>query len=308
VKRVRTVVVLLITALVLFLVVRRLNPSALSATLQRVRPTVIVGVGVGSLLVAVPLSAEGLRWMLRAFGHGVTRRDALRATVGNLAVNSVLPAGGGQFTRVAFLHRAAGVPAGAAIASAAATLGIKLLWLLCASALAVSTLPRASVALRLGLPVAAMVLVVCGLRTASIARWMAASGWVPGRIRALAAHLCAATGDVRLGPLSVASAYALASLVSEWALFAVLLAAAGGPWLPAQTVAYFPLATIAGKLPITSMGFGTREAAVLALFDGASAEQLLTAALLFSTLGGLLPAIVGTAATWQFVRRMLGDD
>jgi len=86
--------------------------------------------------------------------------------------------------------------------------------------------------------------------------------------------------------------------LAQYACFFAALNYAGN-WLAVP--AFIPAAILAGIMPLTVAGIGTRDAAILLLFNGFAAAELATGVGLLSHLRYLLPGIVGAFV----VRRMV---
>jgi uncharacterized membrane protein YbhN (UPF0104 family) len=89
-------------------------------------------------------------------------------------------------------------------------------------------------------------------------------------------------------------------------MFGILARAFGAELSPIALAWRFPLCLLLAKLPVTLMGFGTREAAVLALFQGLADPGVLAAsALLFGVLDQIVPGLFGLLFAPRFAARVI---
>jgi uncharacterized membrane protein YbhN (UPF0104 family) len=298
----RTVAAALVTLGVLLVVALKVEPGPIIDALEGLSPAWVIAAALVALLFNTLQSAEAFRWALRSFGVRIGYGTALTATAGNMAIKAALPAGAGELARVAWLHRTCSVDPMRSTAAIAALLWLKLLWLLAislAGSLLVAGQAVTRIALLASLCLAASLPLVAR-------RWMRepddARGW-----HRIAAALGRTTRAARPASLVLCGLHALLAVTAEIGVFAMLLHACGGRVDAVHIAAWIPLVIIAAKVPLTLMGLGAREGLVVLLLAGSSPEAVLAAsALLFSAVEYVLPAAVGTALTWSYVRRILG--
>lgn len=265
---------LVLTCVLLALVGWQVEPKAILAVFARANPWLLAG-ALGIALVGNTLgSAEVLRQALAAAGVRASRRDVLAATLENLSLQAALPLGAGHATRAFSLVRGHGVDPKRAAVSVPILFALKL------AALGVLCALGFSVRFPYGLTLAA---VLCALVFTLVRRRHALHA------RAL------------LGGFAAAVALTALQLV----LFGVSAAALGASLPLFGILAWFPLCLVLAKLPVGWMGFGTREAAVVVLFQGqAEPAALAGAALLFGLFDQIAPGLFGLVFAPRFVRHL----
>jgi uncharacterized membrane protein YbhN (UPF0104 family) len=302
---VRAALATCVTLAVLCVVILKARPEAVLDVLSHADPIWILAALVVALASSTLQSAEALRWCLRGFDAAVPYRQVLAATAGNMAIKAALPAGTGEAARVAWLKRTCDVDPLRSTAAIAALLWLKLAGLAALALSGWAMLPvRDPVR---GACVAAGALLVVLLPVAAV-RWgraraaHGASGW-----RRIPHALASTLARARPGALAIGAAHALLSVTLEIAVFAMLLHSLGGRVDVAEILASLPLVVVGAKVPVTILGLGTREGLTVILLAGTNAGEVLAgAALLFSAVKYVLPALVGSALTWHYVRRIAG--
>jgi uncharacterized membrane protein YbhN (UPF0104 family) len=274
-RRVRLVLAVVLTLLLLGLVTWKVELAPLLRALSGAQPLLValaLFIALGSNTLG---SAEVLGQALSALGVRVSRSALLGVTLENLSFQAALPVGAGHASRAFSLVRAVGVDPKRAALSVPVVLGSKLA--------ALSLFVAVGIADRYPLaPTLAGVALAAGFTIAR--RRHALSGFA--LFRALVAALV-------LTGLQVA-------------VFGVLLAALGASVPLFAILFYFPLCLVLAKLPVTWMGFGTRDAAVVALFAGlADPGTLAAAALVFGVFDQIVPGLFGLAFTPRFARRII---
>jgi uncharacterized membrane protein YbhN (UPF0104 family) len=249
-------------------------------------------------------SAELLRRGLVAVGERPRFRDVLDATTGNLALQAVIPLGAGNAGRVVWLTRLAGVDAARGTVAIVLVLALKLVAVL-GLAVVGALLGPASALVRPWLPAALLALSMVGLAILpALARATVAR--LPEKLARLSGGLAVALTEARPRRLAWVLVHALLAMASEIAVFGLMLLAVGARVDPLLVLAAFPLVTVGAKVPLTTMGVGTRDALVLLLLAGAAPpETLLAATFLFTVSEYLLPLVVGTALAGPFMARMV---
>lgn len=302
----RAIAAATVTAVVLAALVWTVRPGPILDAMVRTDPLLLALAIAISLLLNTVQSAEVLRWTLRGLGERITFGQALSATAGNMAIKATLPAGTGELTRAAYLHRVCGVGAAPATAVVLAILWLKLCWLLAMAVVGWLLLPAGDWThggpLLAALALSAMLPWLLRRRPGPDDGAAAeAKGW-----RGLPAALSVAMAGIRLLPFAAGALHGLLAVLGEIFVFGFLLHAGGVPPPLAATLAFVPLAVIGAKIPITLLGLGTREALIVTLMSGtASLAALAGAGLLFSAVSYVLPAALGTALTWSYLRRIL---
>jgi uncharacterized membrane protein YbhN (UPF0104 family) len=253
-------------------------------------------------LLSTIQSTELLRQVLLGFSSKVTFMQALGATAGNMAIKAALPAGTGELVRVAYLSRACNVKAARATAAIATLLWLKLAWLFLLSIAGFSLLPSLLPSLLLVTCLLVVILIpVLIVRTGRTMKAEERRG-----LRNIVPALARATKSMKAPGLVVGALHALLSTSAEIFVFGLLLHAVNGTVDPVSLLAYLPLVIIGAKLPLTILGLGTRELLVVILLSGANAPATLTAAaILFSAVKYVLPALLGAALTWSYIRRLI---
>jgi len=281
-RRLALLATALITVGVLVAVVWLVDVRLIGSALSRTDPLWIAGAVVVSALINVVLGAEAIRFILQGLGVRISRSVALRATVGNLALQGVLPAATGNLSRAAWLVKTQQTPVAETTAAAVLTVIFKVTSFGILAGLGWAWMGGSAMhgaGLALGL-VAALVAVVIARKTAS--------DWVA---------------------LTAGFGFAGSMVGSELVVFYLILRALGVVADPALILAWMPLALIGAKLPLTVLGVGTREALVVVLFTGlADPAVLAAAALLHSFVVHVAPSVIGTALTFGFLREALNPS
>lgn len=304
----RTLVTAGATLGVLGFVVWKVEPGPIVDAIRGADFLLVLAGALVAILFHTVQSAELLRCMLKGFAHELAFRHALAATGGNMAIKAALPAGTGELVRIVYLSRVCGAPAAHSTAAVLSILWCKLFWLQ-AIALA-GWIARPGRDSLLGAALAAGILVCTGLPAWAILRGRTLSR---GRERSgawgrLMAAIARAAADARPGWLAIGILHCLLSVVAEIGVFVLVLAAAGGPVDALAIAALLPIAIIGAKVPLTILGVGTREVLVVMLLASTAPDHVLAgAAMLFSAVEYVVPALVGAALTWGFVSRLTGS-
>jgi uncharacterized membrane protein YbhN (UPF0104 family) len=287
----------LCTVVVLGWVFSRVDLGRVSTALGHADPATLVAIAVFATLVNTLESAEGFRRALAVHGARVGYVAALKATVGNLAIFSAMPAGSGNLGRVLYLNRHHDVALGRGVAASATLLWLKLCTLFALSVLGAS-LTGSTELLRIAAPGLALSLAL-GMMASRLARlWLTRRGT---RGHALASALAEPSKPDALA-LALATVHAFILVLAEAAVFVWLLRAFGQSVPLAVVLARFPLVVIGSKVPITLMGLGTREALAVWLFSGwGPPESLLATTLSLSAVEQLLPAALGSLFAIPFI-------
>ncbi len=262
-----------------------------------------------SLLCATLQTAELRRQALRAFRIEIPFRSALLATAGTLALHHSLPAGSGAAASIAYLRQRHGASMPRSIAAFAMIFWLKLVTLLVISLLGWCALPQHTIdwtvvaAAAVVLPALTVLLWISVSRP--IRRW-AGRTEVVGRMREL--WLTVRRTPLQGRALALTVGHSLLSVLSDMLVFGLLLRALGARIDTAQLLAYLPLCLLGARIPISSMGLGTREALVLLFFSHvADAGVLFATSLLFSVIEHMLPALLGTLMTAPFLSSLAGS-
>lgn len=259
-----------------------------------------------SVLCTTLQTAELRRQALRTLSQDISFRTALLTTAGTLALHHSLPAGSGAAVSIAYLrrHHAVDVPRGAL--AFGLVFWLKLCWMLGLATLGWVLLPESD-AIRGGTMVAVLLVTMVGgglvwLSRHRVVGLLGDRGW-RGKLAQLLAGL--QETPIRASALAWTVSHALLSVLSDLLVFGLLLAALGAKVEPLRIVALLPLCLLGARVPITTMGIGTREALILAFFAGtADAQILLAAGLLYSFIEHLLPALLGSVVTGHFLARL----
>ncbi|MBA2564764.1 MAG: flippase-like domain-containing protein [Gemmatimonadetes bacterium] len=279
----------------------RLEPASLRAVVAATRP----GWLAVSLAMAVPLTLltalrlQQLAPRSAALGFGEANRLILAASV----LNMVLPSKMGDLAKAWFMRRRGGLEASSALALVVFEKGCDLLSLLVWCVLGLALYPRKdalfwALAGAVGVGLATGVLML-GSRAAARAFFRLAGTLVPRGSRDRVARLQTAwdetlrrlradrPGLARVGILSLFLWFL--HLLQIW-LFVLAL----GAWTPfLANLALAPLAILAGLLPFTFAGVGTRDAALVALYRPYMTAATAAVLGLLCTSRYLLPALAG---------------
>lgn len=262
---------------------------------------ILAGADVPLLIVALLFSTASfailptLRWRgtLRAIGFALPFRSLLFARVGGQPFKFTIPLKGGEAFRAIYVRRRHGVPLTSGAASILFDMFLvavgQLTFLCIGVALAGEAVRRAL------LPTIALFAVGLLLSSRHVqALMLRVAAMLSERLHTRVAQL--AHGFLRF-PIHTKLKLTLISYAVEFAeIFSMVLCCQSlGVPIPFWAImAYMPIVMGITLIPVTLRGLGTRELAILVLFAGhASPEQLASAALLFTLLEFILPAVIG---------------
>jgi uncharacterized membrane protein YbhN (UPF0104 family) len=242
------------------------------------------------------IAVTALRW--RRLVDGVAslgRWEACRHVLASSTLNVVTPSKLGDLAKAWFVARSADVPLGRAVGFALAEKLVDL-WALCTILLA-ANLVRGIPADPLVVPA---VVLAAGVFAAVIVGLLAPvpAGLAPRLPRRLAS-LVTTWEDARRLALAGASrrcgiaAVSLGLWVLHVAQIHAFFASVGGAPAALKVYALVPVAILAGLLPVTQGGFGTRDAALLHLFAGDAPPAVLAAVGLLTGTRYVVPALIG---------------
>lgn len=243
------------------------------------------------------------RWwaILETLGVTAPFWTLLRVKAGAQPVKLVVPLRGGEAVRAVWLRQNLGVPLATGAASVVFDMGLVALGQLGLAAVAFAVLGERGLWVTAGLTaLAALGLGSTRLHSVGLGLLRRVSGRFAEKLLPVAAALSACSPRRKLGLAVLTLLTELPEIVSLWGA----LRLAGAP-VPLEAVAVgLPLVVVAGLLPISIAGFGTREFAITTVFARwAPPETVAAGALLFSAIEFVLPAIVGLVAT----PRVLGE-
>lgn len=301
---------LVVSAAILALLWRSVDPAAIWAAAQAVAP----GWFWGAVALTIPLTLA-TAWRFAALSSGkVAAGEAMRLILAASTLNMVLPSKMGDLAKAWILRRDGTMSGGRALALVVLEKMLDLWSLVAVGALALSLtqpdLPGGDASLALALMVlwggaiGLLLPMLAGRRAlAPLLLVTQRFGGLHGKIAALVADWDALVGWFWASPLR-----ALAMLAGSLALWGGhmlqiwLFASAIGNVPLGLTMALAVIAILAGLLPFTFAGVGTRDAALVVLFGaylGAGGAALLG---LCATLRYLIPALAGlpfVSAFWQ---------
>ena len=274
-----------VSVVLLLLLFSRIDTEAVPEVIAKARPGFLFASIACSLSVNVLLSAVQWKIALDALGLHLSLRENAFIKVALYPLRLIVPAKAGDLTRAAYLSVQHGFPAALGIGlTFFVTLGNMVVLLVLAMIGAVF----AGIDGPLFFAIAATVGAGCVIVYA-VLRWRYRTGRIPERLLPFR--------PVFLLPLrTVSTIFAFGAiglfvhLFTFW--FILLSLRIEPPFAFAMTAT--PLVYIAGNLPLTFMGIGTREAAVSMLFaQYANATNLLSAGLLLTLIDKLLSVAVG---------------
>lgn len=296
--RQRTLALALSAALIVGLLLSVDLPS-LRAALSEADESLLlaaVGLSMGIHLLVEPLL---LWWILRLMGHRLPPRVVWFTLVAVAPVKLLTPAKSGLIFGALYLDRWHGVPTAEALSAMVVDKAHNTAWMLLVLALSPLLLVGGDPVWLADVPAAwwaaGAATLLAGLALAGLLRQRLA-GLVERapKLREKLAQLTAALWKLSLPQqLSVFAATIL--IVSAGFVQMYLMLRATGVAVPLMT-AYLltPLVILAGALPLTAGGVGSREAAILILFSAwGTPEQLLIAGILNTCVHYLLPALSG---------------
>ena len=247
---------------------------------------ILVAVALNSLapvVVAVKVQAY-----VRLAGETVTFRRAWSAVMAAVALNAVLPARGGDLIRAVFLAENRG--------TVSLLVGVVVLERL----VDVFTLGLLSLVAALfgGVTVATALATGACLAAVAAILVMASGHRLPWKTE-LAERVGRAARRVPAhpGPMLLGFACSLVSWGLNIVLMGALLRAVGVVASPAAVARATPVAILAGILPVTLGGIGTRDTTfVLLLGDGTNGDRIAAAAFLYTAITLWLQGLLGSAA------------
>ncbi len=301
---------LAVSAAILVLLWRSVDPAAIAAAARAAQPAWFWG----AVALTIPLTLA-TAWRFAALSSGsVAAGEALRLILAASTLNMVLPSKMGDLAKAWILRRDGTMSGGRALALVVLEKLLDLWSLVAVGALALTltrpALPGGEATLALALlvlwggAVGLLLPMLAGRRAlAPLLRVTQRFGTLHAKLAGLLAEW-----DGLIGWFWASPARALALLAGSlvlWALHMVqiwLFARALGEVPLALTMAFAVIGILAGLLPFTFAGVGTRDAALVVLFApdlGAGGAALLG---LCATLRYLIPAIAGlpfVSAFWQ---------
>lgn len=250
-----------------------------------------------ALVLNIFVSAYAFQQSNQAVGVALHFSRALRATVANLTLHNLLPAGSGNFGRAAIVHRHFGVALAPALLAV-----VLLLWLKLASLLLLTVLGSSLTPIEPSVRLAVIVLALGWLLLGGFARMLLPAIARRSSSRKLT-HATDALNALPAGTARRAIPAAFGTLIliaGEVAVFYVVLRALGHDTSLGLVLLRVPLVLLAAKVPLTALGLGSREVASVALLGSLlSAHDAVAASLLMMAVSQLLPAAVGAAfAHW----------
>jgi uncharacterized membrane protein YbhN (UPF0104 family) len=271
----RLVLGLAFSLLLLALLAWKLDLGSVTSALGRAD----LGLLLAALLVALVSnsvgSAEVLKHVMNAVGAELSRRQALAATLFNLAPQAALPLGTGHASRALYLSRAHPIEPSRAAASVPVLLGVKL----CALVLLAV----------IGFCVDTPALALLGVVALGVGFVLAERAGVR-RVRALGRALVAA----------------LALTLLQVVLFHLVLHALGAALPFTAALSRVPVCLFVAKIPLGWMGFGTRETGALLAFQGLADPGVVVAgSLLFGVMDQIVPGLVGIFLAPRLLARVV---
>jgi len=257
------------------------------------------------LVLCTPFTVAGKLWcVVRLAGEPRSLSRCWSAVMAAVALNSLVPGRGGDLVRAAFL------------ATAPDTIAVLVGAVLVERLLDVLSLGLLSLVASLALGIhVAVTLSLAAAGASLVALAVLASGHRLPFQRELAGRAgTAARGLLRRPDLS-AGAFALSTL--SWAVnigvMALALRAVGAEVPLSRVTSAVPIAILAGILPISMGGIGTRDATFAWLLSGtAASEKIVAASFLFTALTMWLLGLLGVVAlgreTLAQIRRRVRDE
>ena len=294
-----------VSASLLTFVLTRVDLARVGRLLLGADPLLMAALLVFSLASAAVLPTIRWRITLRAMGYSLTFRQLLVCRLGAQPLKFSIPLKGGEAFRALYLRRRHGVPITAGLASILFDMflvAIGQLSFLCVGALlAGSTAIRSAVLPTFALFGLALILSSRHLQELGLRVARAMSQTLHDKLAELA-H-----GFLRFPLHKKIELTAISLLVEFTEVFAMVICmAALGLSVPTWAIfVYMPVVMGLTLIPVTLRGLGTRELAVVMLFGAfASPEELTSAAVLFTVVEFVLPALIGCFFLSSFLSRL----
>lgn len=278
-------VLLVVTVLVFGFLFRSVSFHEVWETLKRAKAAPLA---LGVLLtVSFPwLSAWRWRVMMRSLGQDLSAGTAFRLIMACWPLSTFTPSKGSDLAKAYFLRGRTPVTLVLSSVLAERWLDVVTLLVFCVAGAIVHGWTE------LALPAGGLLLASLG----AIPVLFAARGLVPLRLRPKADRLLEAWRQLGRRPallttvLLLTIANWLASVVQTWFFYQAL----DTPVAIGRLLAALPAAIFVGLLPVTIMGMGTRDAALIALLAGHAPRAVsLGVGLLYSLCGYWLPGLAG---------------
>ena len=312
-RRIARVAAVVVSAVLLAMLYRRLDVSVVAATLLRVDPGWLA-VSVLAIVPITVLRAIRFYWVVPA-GALPGLGEAIRLTLVASALNVFMPAKSGDLVKSYFISRRSGTPAGVSVAVViyervcdlfALTSWCLLGWLL--GRPQVNGLPEWFWALLAGVAAVCLGLVVSQRAAEATSAVVAAAlrGRRMGRLRELLQGWPLLVRDLRerrrwIVPFSLV--LWLSHLVQLW-LFTIALSL----HVPfAVCASLSAVALMAGQLPFTIAGIGSRDVALVVLLSGYVAPESAAALGVLISTRGFLPPLLGLPIMRPYVTSMLAE-
>lgn len=296
----KTLISLLVSLAILALLYGLLDGDALVGVVAGTQPAVLA-LSLGLLVALVALSAVRLVMLAHAAGHVLDGRTALEATFAANAMNMAMPGKLGDLLKSFLLvdggrrdiKSALSLSIWEKLADLALLFGIAALALGFAAAMRTALAFVAPMALVLlaGLFLPSVTAAAAWLKRALLGRRFGAVDRLLEAWRALQAELASRPG--RLAGLIGVSALIWAGHLLQIALMAAALGVDGGPGFWLGLVGLVPIAILAGLVPLTFAGIGTRDAALVLLLAPLIGGETAAALGILFWLRYLVPGLIG---------------
>lgn len=246
--------------ILLAIIAWRIDRGALLDTLAAARGGLLVAAAV-AVLPAIPLRAARWSWVLGALGERHAPADVLRIYAAGTFAGTATPGRVGELVRVVALAEI-----GASPLRAVASVLVDRVWdvALVAAVALVWVAPLVPAPHAIAAAVAAATLIaVAWAAPRALEPWLAWRAALGAREAILVARASVARPAFAGPPLIASALLTLLSGVAVWASNHCAVLALGLPLGPLQTAGVTAVAGLAAMLPVSLLGAGTRDAAVL---------------------------------------------
>ncbi|MDP8234838.1 MAG: lysylphosphatidylglycerol synthase transmembrane domain-containing protein [Candidatus Erginobacter occultus] len=311
-KNLLWIISLAMTAALLVLIFRKIDPARVLASLEDARIIPLLSALAVSFLTNCLLAAIKWRRILAPLGLKISIREAFLVKMGSAPWKSLLPFRSGETSRVIYLkrrhHFSAARATGSILLELVLNIFVFLLFIVAGGAACAGSPPRVLTATALVLAAGGAVFLAAG--RAGPRRWVR---WGLDRIPSprfrggletlLTFHRYFPRREI-LPPLF----YSLVIQAGKLLSFFLIATAFRLTFSPVIYLVILPFSILVSTIPITFLGIGLREGSLVELvplYSSLPAAAILGPALIFSLVEYLFPALLGLLWTARFSRRLL---
>ena len=295
-----------------FFLFHRIPMHQVWEALSRVDPQALVLAGLVSLFGKVILACEKYRRILELLGCRLSLKETILLKMGSLPLKSVMPMKSGEGLRMVYLKKRhqLSYPKGFVSFLLNYALSVCALSMFLLGGVLLLGSPKIYI-----LPLSLVVLwgIVLFLVLRKITKGMDPPDWIK-RINKNVSNGLHGVRERTQGKglwrvVLVLVIFSVGFETCKLVNYCILLHAFGVPTSLSTVLIKIPVILFISSLPVSVLGMGTREAAIVGLLPTTiEPNRLLGAGLLISFVESILPLILGLVLTKPFLARLIGDD